>query len=580
MHAHIDPWKFFEMGSRFSLLVSRCRSVAVALGVLAALAAPAARTAETGSERAGTAIASAHPLATAAGHEILKRGGNAFDAAVAVAAVLAVVEPYASGLGGGGLWLLHRAADGRQVMVDARETAPAGVKPELYIDASGKPIRGATTQGGAAAAIPGAPAALVHVAARYGALPLAVSLAPAVRRARDGFPVDARYARLAGLRERLLRQNPDASRVFLDGDRAPRAGWLLRQPELGETLELLARDGNGGFYGGAAARALVDSVNRAGGVWQLSDLAGYRVIERAPLRFQYRGASITTAALPSAGGVALAQSLQMLERFETDDTRSPRDAHLVIEALRRAFRDRAAHLGDPDFVAVPVERLTSGTYARERAATIDPGAATRSDMPERDPGAAGSTHTTHLSVVDAAGNRVAATLTINLVFGSGVVARGTGVLLNNEMDDFTVRADMPNAFGLRGGEANAIAPGKRPLSSMMPTFVEDAKGVLVVGTPGGSRIVSQVLLAVLDYVHAPELDLAAIVRAPRYHHQWWPDRVGVEPEGFPAQWRAALEAKGHRLETAKRRWGNMQAVFKSKRNGIAVAASDPRGADE
>jgi len=562
---------------RIAVKERRLRALCIGAALWFALLPAAA--AQTDAHPPQAAIAAAHPLATAAGHEILKRGGNAFDAAVAVAAVLAVVEPYASGLGGGGLWLLHRASDGYQVMVDARETAPAGVKPELYIDASGKPIRGATTQGGAAAAIPGAPAALVHVAGSYGALPLTASLAPAVRHARDGFPVGERYARLAGLRERLLRQDPDASRVFLDGDRAPRAGWLLRQPELAETLELLVRDGNGGFYGGAVARALVDSVNRAGGAWQLSDLAGYRVIERAPLRFQYRGASITTAALPSAGGIALAQSLQMLERFETGDARSPRDAHLVIEALRRAFRDRAAYLGDPDFVAAPVERLTSGSYARERAATIDPGAATRSDMPEHAPGAAGSTHTTHLSVVDAAGNRVAATLTINLLFGSGVVARGTGVLLNNEMDDFTVQTDVPNAFGLRGGKANAIAPGKRPLSSMTPTFVEDAKGVLVVGTPGGSRIVSQVLLAVLDYVHAPAVDLAVIVRAPRYHHQWWPDRVGIEPEGFPAQWRAALEAKGHRLETARRKWGNMQAVFKPKRGGIAQAASDPRGAD-
>ena len=561
------------------IAVKERRVRALCIGAALWFALLPAAVAQTDAHPPQAAIASAHPLATAAGHEILKRGGNAFDAAVAVAAVLAVVEPYASGLGGGGLWLLHRAADGHQVMVDARETAPAGVKPELYIDSSGKPIRGATTHGGTAAAIPGTPAALVHVAGRYGALPLAASLALAVRHARNGFPVDERYARLAGLRERLLRRNPDASRVFLDGDRAPRAGWLLRQPELAETLELLARDGHGGFYGGPVAGALVESVNRAGGVWQLSDLAGYHVIERAPLRFQYRGASVTTAALPSAGGVALAQSLQMLERFETNDARSPREAHLVIEALRRAFRDRAAYLGDADFVAVPVERLISGTYARERAATIDPGAATRSDMPERAPGAAGSTHTTHLSVVDAAGNRVAATLTINLVFGSGVVARGTGVLLNNEMDDFTVRADVPNAFKLRGGEANAIAPGKRPLSSMTPTFVEDAKGMLVVGTPGGSRIVSQVLLAVLDYVHAPAVDLAAIVRAPRYHHQWWPDRVEIEPEGFPPQWRAALGAKGHKLETARRRWGNMQAVFKSKRDGLAAAASDPRGSE-
>jgi gamma-glutamyltranspeptidase/glutathione hydrolase len=544
---------------------------------LAALPLEQGSAAVSGSD-SRAAIASAHPLATAAGHEILGRGGNAFDAAVAVAAVLAAVEPYASGLGGGGLWLLHRAADGREVMADARETAPAGVKREHYVDGAGKPLRGATTRGGTAAAIPGAPAALVHVAGRYGALPLAASLAPAVRHARDGVPIDARYARLAVLREALLRQDAEASRIFLADGRAPPAGWVLRQPDLAATLEHLARSGNAGFYEGPVARALVESVNRAGGAWQLSDLAGYRVIERAPLRFQYRGATVTTAALPSAGGIALAQCLQMLERFETADARSPRDAHLVIEALRRAFRDRAAYLGDGDFVKVPVERLVSRAYAVQQAAAIDRAAAGRSEAPAGAAPATGGTNTTHLSVIDAAGNRVAATLTINLVFGSGIVARGTGVLLNNEMDDFTLRPDVPNSFRLRGGEANAIAPGKRPLSSMTPTFVEDGKGVLVLGSPGGSRIVSQVLLAVLDYVHAPRADPAAIVRAPRYHHQWWPDRVETEPEGFPPEWRRALEARGHRLEIAGRTWGNMQAVFRPKQ-GAAQAASDPRGGE-
>jgi gamma-glutamyltranspeptidase/glutathione hydrolase len=528
---------------------------------------------------AQAAIASAHPLATAAGHEILRRGGNAFDAGVAVAAALAVVEPYASGLGGGGLWLLHRAADGREVMVDARETAPAKVTSALYLDPSGKPVPGATTQGGTAAAIPGAAAALAHVATRYGALSLAASLAPAVRLARDGFPVDERYARIAALRERLLQARPETARVFLDEKRAPRPGWRLRQGELAATLERLGKEGSRGFYAGPVAAALVAAVNRAGGAWQLSDLAGYRVKERQPLRFQYRGATIITASLPSAGGIALAQCLQMLERFETADARSPRDAHLVIEALRRAFRDRASYLGDGDFVSVPVERLTSRAYAAQQAASIDPATATRSEAPAGGAPAAGSGNTTHLSVIDAAGNRVAATLTINLQFGSGVVADGTGVLLNNEMDDFTVAPEVPNAFRLRGGNANAIAPGKRPLSSMTPTFVEDAKGVLVLGAPGGSRIVSGVLLAVLDYVHAPAVDPAAIVGAPRYHHQWWPDRVELEPGGFPPQWRAALEAKGHKLEIARRGWGNMQAVFKSRQTGLAQAASDPRGSD-
>jgi gamma-glutamyltranspeptidase/glutathione hydrolase len=525
------------------------------------------------------AIASAHPLATAAGQEILARGGNAFDAAVAVAAALAVVEPYASGLGGGGFFLLHRARDGQQVMVDARETAPGRAGADLYVDRDGKPVRGATTQGGTAAGIPGTPAALAHVAVRYGALPLAASLAPAVRLARDGFAVDERYARIAALRERYLRSAPEAGRIFLDGDYAPRAGWLLRQPELAATLERLGKEGHQGFYAGPVARALVESVNAAGGVWQPEDLAQYRVIERAPLRFRYRGATITTVTLPSAGGIGLAQCLQMLERLGAIDPRAPQNAHLVVEALRRAFHDRARYLGDPAFVDVPVERLASPAYAARLAASIRRDAATPSEALGPEVPAPAGANTTHLSVIDSAGNRVAATVTINLLFGSGVVGRGTGVLLNNEMDDFTLGPELPNSFRLRGGSANAVAPGKRPLSSMTPVFVEDEKGVLVLGAPGGSRIVSQVLLAVLDYLRAPTVDLAAIAAAPRYHHQWWPDRLEIEPEGFAGDWRSALEAKGHQLQVIKRKWGNMQLVFKSKHSGAAQAASDPRGAD-
>ena len=526
-----------------------------------------------------SAIASAHPLATAAGHEILARGGNAFDAAVAVAAALAVVEPYASGLGGGGFFLLHRARDGHQVVVDARETAPGRARPELYLDRDGKPVRGATTQGGTAAGIPGTPAGLAHVAGRYGLLPLADSLAPAIRLARDGFAVDERYARIAGLRERYLRDAAEAGRIFLDGNRAPQAGWLLRQLELAATLERLGREGSRGFYGGLVADALVESVNRAGGIWQPEDLANYRVIEREPLRIRYRGATITTTPLPSAGGIALAQCLYMLERVELTSPRAPRDAHFLIEALRRAFHDRAFYLGDSDFVGVPVDDLTSRAHAAQLAASIRPDAATRSEALGPEMPAPAGTSTTHLSVIDSTGNRVAATLTINLLFGSGVVARGTGVLLNNEMDDFTLEPELPNAFRLRGGAANAVAPGKRPLSSMTPTFVEDGKGVLVLGAPGGSRIVSQVLLAVLDYLGAPSVDLAGIALAPRYHHQWWPDRVEIEPEGFTGEWRAALEAKGHRLQVVKRKWGNMQLAFKSKQTGAAQAASDPRGSE-
>ena len=523
------------------------------------------------------AIASAHPLATAAGLSVLERGGNAFDAAVAVAAALAVVEPYSSGIGGGGFFLLHRAADGHQVSVDARETAPAGITDAHYFDAEGRPIAGATTRGGTAAAIPGMAAGLAHVAERYGKVPLAVSLAPAIRLARDGFPVDPRYARVAKLRESYLQSGINTG-VFLANGKAPEPGFLLRQTALAATLERIARFGAAGFYEGPVAQALVQTVNKAGGVWSAADLRGYRVIEREPVRFTYRGASITAAALPSAGGIALAQTLGMLERFTLDRIGVPETDHLVVEALRRAFHDRARYLADPDFVSVPVKRLVSRDYAQKRAGDIDSARATRSDaLGEIETARLESHHTTHLSVADGEGNRVAATLTINLLFGAGIVPAGTGVLLNNEMDDFSLRPDVPNAFQLRGGIANRVEPRKRPLSSMTPTFVEDEKGVLILGAPGGSRIVSQVLLAILEYVRTPEVDLKRLVGMPRYHHQYWPDRVEIEPEGFSQDWRAAMAAKGHTIRPGNRAWGNMQAVFKAKRDGAAQAASDPRG---
>lgn len=523
------------------------------------------------------AIASAHPLATAAGRAILARGGNAFDAAVAVAAALGVVEPYSSGLGGGGFFLLHRAADAHEVMVDARETAPAAANLAHYFDPQGKPIRGASVQGGTAVAIPGLPAGLVHLAQRYGKLPLSATLAPAAGLARDGFKVDARYARIAALREAFLKSGTHTD-AFLDNGKAPQAGFLLRQPALAETLERMARFGAAGFYDGPVARALVEAVNQAGGAWSLADLAAYKVVERAPVRFKFRGATVTAASLPSAGGIALAQALAMLERLPLEAIGQPATDHLVLEALRRAFQDRARYLGDPDFVAVPVGRLLSGEYAQKRAADIDRVRATPSETLGAIESARVESHsTTHLSIVDAEGNRVAATLTINLLFGAGLVPAGTGVLLNNEMDDFSLRPDVPNAFRLRGGSANGIEPGKRPLSSMTPTFVEDDKGVLVLGAPGGSRIVSQVLLAILEYVRSREVDLPRLLGMPRYHHQYWPDRVEIEPRGFSDDWRSAIAAKGHTIHTVTRPWGNMQAVFKARRGGLAQAASDPRG---
>jgi len=529
---------------------------------------------------ATAAIASAHPLATEAGYTILQRGGNACDAAVAVAAALAVVEPYSSGLGGGGFFLLHRAGDGRDVMIDGRETAPATARPELYFDATGKPIKGATTQGGTSVAVPGLPAALVRVARGCGRLPLTVLLAPAIGLARDGFPVDARYARVAKLRERFLQGRPRAAATFLQGDVAPRAGERLRQPALAATLERFAKLGHEGFYGGRVAQALVAAVNAAGGMWDESDLRRYRAVEREPIRFTYRGATITTAALPSAGGIALAEALGMLEQHAVGDPLDAATAHLVVESLRRAFHDRALYLGDSDYVKVPLGRLLDKHALRRRAEGIDPQHATKSEALEAiDPSRIESGNTTHLSVVDETGNRVAATLSINWLFGSGIVAGDTGVLLNNEMDDFSLRSDLANSYRLQGGTPNAIAPGKRPLSSMTPTFVEDGKGVLVLGAPGGSRIVSQVLLAILEYVAMKDVDLEKLVAMPRYHHQYRPDRIEIEPDSFTPEWRAALEARGHRIEVVGRKWGNMQAVFQARGTGAAKAASDPRGGD-
>lgn len=549
----------------------RARLVTLLLAVVVVLQA-----APLGAQQTA-AIASAHPLATAAGKAILERGGNAFDAAIAVAAVLGVVEPYSSGLGGGGFFLLHRAADGHQVMVDARETAPSGVTIAHYFDAEGRPIRGASVQGGTAVAIPGLPAGLVHVAEHYGKLPLSVTLAPSIRLAGEGFPIDGRYARIARQREAFLRSGVNTG-VFLDKGQAPQPGFVLRQTDLAGTLQRIARFGAGGFYDGPVARALVDTVNRAGGAWGPADLIEYKVVEREPVRFKFRGATVTAAALPSAGGIGLAQSLGMLERVALERVGDPATDHLVLEALRRAFHDRARYLADPDFVSVPVARLTSGEYIQERANGINAERATPSDaLGDIEPVRAGSQSTTHFSIVDSEGNRVAATLTINLLFGSGLVPAGTGVLLNNEMDDFSLRPDVPNAFRLRGSLANRIEPRKRPLSSMTPTFVEDEKGVLILGAPGGSRIVSQVLLAILEYVRSPQVNLANLLSMPRYHHQYWPDRVEIEPQGFSQEWRATISAKGHSIQVATRAWGNMQAVFKARRDGIAEAASDPRG---
>lgn len=525
---------------------------------------------------ANAAIASAHPLATLAGREILDQGGNAFDAAIAVAGVLAVVEPYNSGLGGGGFFLLHRARDGRQVMIDAREKAPLAARPDMYLDQKGEPIPQASLVGPLAAAIPGLPAGLAHLAKRYGRLSLKQSLSAAIRLAEDGFPIDARYRAMAESQLALLQSHSDAEAQFLIERTAPKLGALLKQPQLAATLRALAQQGSKGFYRGPVARAMVAAVRSQGGIWTQADLARYQVKERAPIVFDYRGLRIVSAAPPSAGGLTLAEALNILARYDLAQQSQAQQMHLVAEALRRAYHDRARYLGDPDFVRIPSASLLSRAYAEQRAASIDLNNATPSASLQAAPKAKQGDHTTHFSIVDRAGNRVAATLSINTLFGSGFVAGKTGVLLNNEMDDFAASEQAQNIYGLAGSRANRIAPGKRPLSSMSPAFVEDKRGVLILGTPGGSRIISMVLLAILGLETTPVTDLAALVSAPRFHHQYLPDRIEVEPGVFSAEVLDELTLKGHVVHITQGKWGNMQAVWVDRASGRAFAASDPR----
>jgi gamma-glutamyltranspeptidase/glutathione hydrolase len=520
------------------------------------------------------AVASAHPAATAAGIAVLAEGGNAFDAAVTVSAALAVVEPYSSGIGGGGFWLLHIAAEDRDVMIDGRERAPLAAHRDLYLDADGELVPGLSLNGPLAAGIPGEPAALAHIAEHYGRLPLSRTLAPAIALARDGFSVDPVYRRMAEWRRDVLRASPAAATQFLVDGEVPAQGTTIRQPDLASTLERLASQGRDGFYTGELARRLVDGVRDAGGIWSMQDLARYRVVERAPVVGTYRGWQVVGAAPPSSGGVALSQMLNILSEFDLAGADRVARVHLTVEAMRRAYRDRARFLGDPDYVDVPVERLTHPFYAAGLARGIDAQRATPSPPARAD---AEGPHTTHFSILDSEGNRVAATLSINYPFGAGFVPPGTGVLLNDEMDDFSARPGVPNAYGLIGGEANAIAPGKRMLSSMSPTFLESDAGVVILGTPGGSRIISMVLHGILQAVEGgTPTDWVA---SPRWHHQFLPDVIQYEPDALSDSERKALEAKGHRLDETST-YGNMQAVFWNRSAGTVSAASDPRGIGE
>jgi len=521
-------------------------------------------------------IASANRLATEAGLEVLAKGGNAFDAAIAVASTLSVVEPESSGIGGGFMATMYIAADKRSVFIDARETAPAAVNAKDYLNADGTPNRDTALKGPLSAGIPGEPAGLAWLAKHYGKLPLTASLAPAIRTARDGFKPDDRLLGSINEEQKNLVRWPASAEKFMPGGKVPAAGQVWRDPDQAHTLELLAKYGEAGFYSGETAQKLVSAVHEAGGNWTLKDLAAYRAKERTPLTVDYRGYKIITAPPPSSGGVAIAEILNILSGFDLSKLDQVHRVHLVIEAMRRAFRDHNDYLGDPDFVKMPLNMLLSPYYADGLRQTILPDKATPSSMLAPSGGQDPGQHTTHFSIIDADGNMVAMTCTVNYVLGSTFVAKGTGVLLNDEMDDFALVANKPNVYGLLGSKANAPEPGKRMLSSMSPSIVIGADRTAVLGSPGGSTIITQVLEGILAFIDGG--DAHQVVAYKRFHHQFMPDTVMVEPDAFDAATSSALTQMGHTLKQ-REPWGFMNAVIWDRRANKLDAASDPRRDD-
>ncbi|MEZ4265654.1 MAG: gamma-glutamyltransferase [Myxococcota bacterium] len=519
-------------------------------------------------------VATAHPLATAAGNEALAAGGNAADAAVAVGFALSVVEPWSSGLGGGGFLVLHMGDETETW--DFRERAPREANRDMYVR-DGHVVEGESTWSARAAAIPGLVKGLVAIHTARGKLPLAAVLAPAIRLARDGFPVSPRLAQaVAGS---LSHMNASAQKVFAPAGRAPAVGSVLKQPDLARTLDAIATSGGDDFYTGAVARELVRAVNAEGGIWSLADLATYTVQRREPVVGSYRGYQVVSMGPPSSGGLLLVQMLAVLEGFDVASWGfgSAEYIHRLAEVMKRAFAMRATGLGDPDhtnvdresFIGQPaIERLHREVARARRATKASAIARVKVRPGER-------THTSHFSIILANGDAVACTQTINLRFGNGRVAGSTGVVLNNEMDDFSASPGAPNAFGLVGDEANAIAPGKRPLSSMTPTLLlrgGDAVGAF--GSPGGSFIITTTLQSILGVVDF-KMDVSEAVGAPRVHHQWYPDQLVWERLGLSPDTRKALEARGHKLREISG-MGNAMAVWRAD-DGTLSGAADPRG---
>jgi gamma-glutamyltranspeptidase/glutathione hydrolase len=533
-------------------------------------------------------VVTAGDQASEAGVEMLRRGGNAVDAAVAAAFAVSVLRPQSTGIGGGGFFLLYLAKSKKTLAIDFRERAPVRATHDMFLR-DGTAVPELSRDGPLAVAVPGLVAGLVRVQKKYGTKPLTEVMEPAIRLADEGFLVYPQLARAIAYRASLLGDSPATRAIYFREDRPLQEGELLVQKDLARTLRAIAVKGKDAFYQGRVAKAIVEEMRARGGLLTQEDLESYRVLYRPPVIGTFRGAEIHAMPPPSSGGVLILQMLHVLDGFPLQQIgfHTPQAIHLLTETMRLAFRDRARYLGDPDFVQVPTSMLASESYAADLRAKIDLAKATPSEVLPASPGGkVESTSTTHISVLDKDGNAVATTQTVNLYFGSGVMVPGTGILLNDEMDDFSAQTNNPNAFGLLGeNDANAIAPRKTPLSSMSPIIVtRDGKVILIAGSPGGSRIISatlQVLLNVLAY----EMSLPQAMFAPRIHHQWFPDELLVEgqkgnqPEGLLE----ALQQMGHKVtvveDTGDGRtpFGNVQAIHVDVASGQITGVSDPRG---
>ena len=516
------------------------------LWMLAQLPATAASVAPVGAEK-GMVVTAQH-LATKVGVDVLKRGGNAVDAAVAVGYALAVVYPAAGNLGGGGFMTLQ-LADGRKTFLDFREKAPLAAAANMYLDRDGNVIKGSSTRGHQAIAVPGTVSGMEYAREKFGTMKREHLLRPAIGLAAKGFVLDQGDIEMLHTATGDFRKDAAMAAIFLKGDRPFQVGETLVQRDLARTLKAIAGRGTQGFYQGAVASSIVSTVQNGGGIITQTDLDRYRTREMAPIECDYRGYQVISAPPPSSGGVVLCEMLNILEGYPLAAMgfRAAQSVHYQIEAMRHAYADRNSYLGDPDFVLNPVDRLASKAYAAKIRAAIDPHRAgvSMDIKPGVEPHE--GSNTTHYSIADRWGNAVAVTYTLNDWFGAKVLAAGSGVLLNNEMDDFTVKAGVPNLYGLVQGEANAIAPGKRPLSSMSPTIVSKGKlPVMVVGSPGGSRIITVVLHTILNVIDYG-MNVQEAVDAPRFHHQWLPDLTNLESFAISPDTRKLLEAAGHRF---------------------------------